>query len=133
MNNNFTNVSIDESDIETLTTEFGPFIFREKDRLNESFFANLYLKYEKCLFDFGEKVFYIYDPETGLWKEHEAESVMRRVDSVTRSFLNSQDASSLFYAITRQFIRNCLIVLKGIVGKKDPTVRYCLHRRTGLF
>lgn len=45
--NNFNTIStITESDIEHMESNVGPFYFIDKKRLNETFFANMYLKYE---------------------------------------------------------------------------------------
>ena len=118
---NFDTIStITESDIEHMESNVGPFYFVDKKRLNEAFFANMYLKYENCLFDCQKKSFYLYEPETGLWRARETEFIKEQIANFTRSFCKQQGFYMLLSCITNQFTRNCVEIAKGIVGVKDP-------------
>lgn len=112
--------TITESDIEHMESNVGPFYFVDKKRLNEAFFANMYLKYENCLFDCQKKSFYLYEPETGLWRARETEFIKEQIADFTRCFCKQQGLYMLLSCITNQFTRNCVEIAKGIVGVKDP-------------
>jgi P4 family phage/plasmid primase-like protien len=114
------NFSITDSEIEALENEFGPFYYGDKDRLNESFFANLYIKYETCVFDVQKRSFYLYESETGLWRAKDMEYVKERIAFFSRNFLKQQGVNSLFSCIKNQFTRDCLEIVKGTIGKNDP-------------
>ena len=110
--------AITETEIEHMENEVGPLCYQK--RLNETFFTNMYLKCQECLFDFQKEAFYLYESKTGLWRKKAPEFILNEIADFTREFCRQQKLFTLVPEVSNPFKRNCLENAKGIAGKDDP-------------
>jgi putative DNA primase/helicase len=123
---------------EALAKEFGQPFYLNKDGkvtgINERFWAGLYARENRALYDPDEKTFYRYESETGLWLTITPESIREVISARILEVSREAGQFSLELQITLTKLKAIVGVLMGIVEKRDvfQTKQRFIHVANGV-
>ena len=110
----------DEAD--ELAREYGQPFYTSKDGkvtgVNERYWAGLYARENRVLYDPDEKHFYCYDDASGLWRTVTPESIREKISGRILEISRESQQFSLEIQITQTRLNAIVNALKGIVEKR---------------
>ena len=106
-----------------LAKEYGQPFYTNKDGkvngINERYWAALYARENRVLFDPDEKNFYRYTDETGLWEIITPESIREVISGRILEISREAQQFTLEIQITQTRLNAVVSALKGIVERRD--------------
>jgi len=104
---------------DSLTREYGQAFYLNKNgavaTLNERYWAALYAREHKVLYDPDERSFYLYRDETGLWQPVTPESIRESISARLLEASREAEEPSLEIQITQARVNAIIHALRGIV------------------
>ncbi len=108
--------------IDELTVQYGQPFYTNKDgrvtNINERFWAALYSRENRVIYDPDEKSFYIYNEGNGLWETITPETVRENISGRILEVSRESHQFSLEIQITQARLNAVVSALKGIVEKR---------------
>lgn len=109
--------------VAALAKEYGQPFYTNKDGkvngINERYWAALYARENRVLFDPDEKNFYRYTAETGLWEIITPESIREVISGRILEISREAQQFTLEIQITQARLNAVVSALKGIVERRD--------------
>ena len=110
------------AEADALAREYGQPFYTSKDGrvigINERFWAGLYARENRVLFDPDEKAFYRYNPDLGLWQLTTAENIRETISSRILEASRESGQFSLEIQITQNKLKAVVSALMGIVEQR---------------
>jgi putative DNA primase/helicase len=111
-----------EKEATALAHEYGqPFYTSKEGRvtgINERYWAGLYARENRVVYDPDEKTFYRYDEGTGLWASITGESIREIISARILEVSRESKQFSLEVQITQTKLKSVVMALMGIVEKR---------------
>jgi P4 family phage/plasmid primase-like protien len=105
-----------------LAKEYGQAFYTNKEGrvtgINERYWAALYARENRVIFDPDEKTFYRYQPENGLWRPVTAESIRESISGRILEASREAQQLTLEIQITQTKLKSVVGALMGIVEKR---------------
>ena len=127
-----------EAAAEALAKEYGQAFYTNKeDRvtgINERFWAGLYARENRVLYDPDEKCFYRYDETSGLWRQITSEMIREAISQRILEVSRESQQLSLEIQITQTKLKSVVGALMGIVEKRGvfATKQRFIHVSNGV-
>ncbi len=124
--------------VAALAKEYGQPFYTNKDGkvngINERYWAALYARENRVLFDPDEKNFYRYTDETGLWENITPENIREVISGRILEISREAQQFTLEIQITQARLNAVVSALKGIVERRDAfkTKQRFIHVANGV-